>query len=272
MIRRYEILTGGILDLDGLDAAQRRAAEEFLRLWNQQPDWREFCNRSQESLKKALAGVPRRECVRHPLYRMAHDLEMRLGIAQGKVAPLDYRDYVFDKIKERFGTRYKFCKATGISEAFLSQVISGEKDFSLGKLKQVAEVLGLGLALLPMKELKKAPWTEAAALREVDSVVTGELAALDKLAKRLRRLRGNKKWRSAIEESRKTFLSANLEQVLERLSTLPDKSSPAKSRRMIDEEIDRLRELQASMRKRLASLADPGSIDASIVRQKVKRA
>lgn len=69
------------------------------------------------------------------------------------MAPSDFRDVLFDRIEEQFGSRYQFAKATGISQASLSQFLNGTREFSLPRLEKVAEALGPGITLLPLEKL-----------------------------------------------------------------------------------------------------------------------
>ena len=73
------------------------------------------------------------------------DLEARLGIAQGKVAPPDYRDYLADLIEERYGSRYQFCKQTGIDPGHLSRVLANRADLSLSLLQKIMTMLHAAL-------------------------------------------------------------------------------------------------------------------------------
>ncbi|MEW6365171.1 MAG: hypothetical protein AB1714_11115 [Acidobacteriota bacterium] len=150
MIRRYETLTGRQFDLMQLTSAQRQALRRLMQYFESGVEWGRFSVLWQKELADAMLSPSPKERMRHPLYRIAQDLEMRLGISQGLVAPPDYRDYIVDRIEEKFGSRCNFCKTTGIREAFLSQVLAGKKDFSVAKLREVAEALGLRLALVPV--------------------------------------------------------------------------------------------------------------------------
>jgi hypothetical protein len=87
-------------------------------------------------------------------YRICQDLEARLGIAQGKVAPPDYRDYLADLIDEKYGSRYRFCKETGIDPGQLSRVFASRSDLSLEALKKLLQVLGAALVVQPEDDLK----------------------------------------------------------------------------------------------------------------------
>jgi transcriptional regulator with XRE-family HTH domain len=80
-------------------------------------------------------------------YRICQDLEARLGIAQGKVAAPDYRDYLADLIDERHGSRYRFCEATGIDPGHLSRIFSDRSELSLETLQRILEQLDAALVI-----------------------------------------------------------------------------------------------------------------------------
>jgi transcriptional regulator with XRE-family HTH domain len=103
------------------------------------------------------------------VYRLCQDLEARLGISQGKVAPPDYRDYLADLIDERYGSRYKFCRETGVDPGQLSRVLAGLSELSLPSLKRILEVLHAALVIEPDDSVAErlAPEQASRALAEV---------------------------------------------------------------------------------------------------------
>jgi hypothetical protein len=147
----HRTLTGRTLDLRGLSAKEREALAELHRLYDTRPSWAEFARRWPALLRERVWGR-KRVPVGAPLYRAAQDLELRLGIAEGRVAPPDYRDHLADLIEEKFNTRSAFCRATGIDPGNLSHVLAGKKDFSLDVLQKVVEVLDVQLDLIPRAE------------------------------------------------------------------------------------------------------------------------
>ncbi len=152
----HRTLTGRSLDLRGLDVRERQALAELVELYASRLTWAEFARRWPQLLRARVWGR-RKVPVGTPLYRVAQDLELRLGVAEGRVAPPDYRDHLADLIEERFETRAAFCKATGIDPGNLSHVLAGRKDFSLEVLKKVGDVLDVQLDLVPRTEvLRKA--------------------------------------------------------------------------------------------------------------------
>jgi hypothetical protein len=63
------------------------------------------------------------------------------------VAQPDYRDYLADFIEDRFGSRYRFCKETGLDPGHLSRVLASRSDLSLNTLQRVLEKLHLGIVI-----------------------------------------------------------------------------------------------------------------------------
>jgi transcriptional regulator with XRE-family HTH domain len=150
-VESHRTLTGRTLDLRELPAKERDALSELHRLYDTRPGWADFARRWPQLLRERVWGrkkVP----VGAPLYRVAQDLELRLGVAEGRIAPPDYRDHLADLIEEKFKTRAAFCQATGIDPGNLSHVLAGRKDFSLEVLKKVVEVLDVQLDLVPRAE------------------------------------------------------------------------------------------------------------------------
>ena len=260
MIRHYKTLTGRQVDLSLLNEREQKAAAVLIETWRKNPDWEVFSRRAQAVLKETLGGLPGGEVVIHPLYKVAHDLEMKLGIAQGKVSSPDYRDYLLDKIEERFGTRYSFCRETGISEAFLSQVFAGKKDVSLPMLRRMAKALGLELALLPASDIAKLPMTELVELRDVHARVSDDGASLRSLCAHLRRSKTPEKWTAIIENTLGSLASGYLEIVRERLVEISGEQINEKRLRIIDDEVSGLAKLQISLRNRIAALEEPDAV------------
>lgn len=77
-----------------------------------------------------------------PLYKICQDMESRLGIEEGYIRQPDYRDLLAKIIHENFSSRYQFCKTTGIDEAFLSNVLSRKKGFSIENLIKILDKIG----------------------------------------------------------------------------------------------------------------------------------
>ncbi len=145
----YETITGRRLPLDGLNASERRFLVRVCDEYESGPEWTAF-----ESfwVREILeSDLPEESVAR----RICHDLEARLGIAQGKVAPPDYRDYLADLIEERYGSRYRFCKETGIDPGHLSRVLSSRAELSIQSLQKIMESLHVALVIQPNEAVQE---------------------------------------------------------------------------------------------------------------------
>ena len=150
MKSEYRTITGRRLRLSTLTETERnllRQAREHVRQpggWNRFAAWwlRAFND----------SGLTEDS----PVWRVCRDLEARLGIAEGKVAPPDYRDYLADLIEERFGSRYRFCQETGIDPGQLSRVFAGKADLSVPLLRRAVKALNAHLEVRPNQEVEEA--------------------------------------------------------------------------------------------------------------------
>lgn len=163
--RTYQTITGRRLDLTDLGASELEFLAEVQGLYAQAPEWSKFSARWIEAFQEA--EIPEGSLS----YRICQDLEARLGIAQGKVAPPDYRDYLADLIEERYGSRYRFCQETGVDPGHLSRVLSSQSELSLQNLQRVLTALHAALVIRPEEELEDSFSPESAA-REL-AVATG---------------------------------------------------------------------------------------------------
>jgi hypothetical protein len=144
----YRMITGRTLDLANLTEQERQFIAAVLGSYTKGMEWSEFAGfwlREFEKRGISTGGLA---------YRICQDLEARLGIAQGKVAPPDYRDYLADLIEERYGSRYQFCKETGFDPGHLSRVFASRSDLSLEALTKLLHLLGAALVVQPEDVLK----------------------------------------------------------------------------------------------------------------------
>jgi len=145
--RVFQTITGRALDLEQIDTNEREFLSAVHAKYEKEPAW------------SAFAGWWPRELQRRGLspesvaFRICQDLEARLGIAQGKVAAPDYRDYLADLIDEHYGSRYRFCKATGTDPGHLSRILAGRSELSLQTLQKILEQLDAALVIEPEKAL-----------------------------------------------------------------------------------------------------------------------
>ncbi len=137
----YETITGIRLNLGRSDDREREFLEQVKERYQMQPEWTEFASWWMARFDRA--GLTKESVV----YRLCQDLEARLGIAQGKVAPPDYRDYLADLIEERYGSRSRFCKETGIDPGHLSRVLANRAEFSLQSLQTIMRALQAALVI-----------------------------------------------------------------------------------------------------------------------------
>ena len=68
----------------------------MVRKFKSHPEWTRFGAWWMKEL--ARKGIGKKS----PLFRICDDLEARIGIAQGKASPPDYRHYLVDFIDERY--------------------------------------------------------------------------------------------------------------------------------------------------------------------------
>jgi transcriptional regulator with XRE-family HTH domain len=171
--RTHWTITGRRLDLDSLGRSERDFLGVVLEKYEGAPEWSAFASWWFGSMK--AAGLEAQSTA----YRVCQDLEARLGIAQGKVAPPDYRDYLADLIEERYGSRYRFCKETGVDPGHLSRVLSSRSDLSLQNLQRILDALHASLIIRPEEDLAEVLSPEGGADGKEDTV------ALDPLDYRL---------------------------------------------------------------------------------------
>src|SRR5262245_21067576 len=121
----YVDLDGHEIALGALDAEERRLVARLQRRARTHPDWTDFRNYYTRVVAALYdgRGVSRKAMVRTPVWRIAQDLSGRLGIAAGLVRPDDYLGDLEDLIREKFPSHRAFCKATGLSEDVLKQVL-----------------------------------------------------------------------------------------------------------------------------------------------------
>jgi two-component system cell cycle sensor histidine kinase/response regulator CckA len=146
---KYPTATGFELELGDLTATEVTFLNGILREYQRKPDWTQFSAWwTKEVLKSGLGSDSR-------VYRICQDLEARLGIAQGKVALPEYRDYLSDLIQARYGSRYRFCKATDTDPGQLSRVFSGNADLSFEAIRKLGKQFGFSIALVPNESLRR---------------------------------------------------------------------------------------------------------------------
>jgi transcriptional regulator with XRE-family HTH domain len=155
--RTYRTITGRSLDLGNLADAEQDFLATVHREYEGEPEWSTFASWWSHELREA--GLSEKSAA----YRICQDLEARLGIAEGKVAAPDYRDYLADLIEERYTSRYRFCKETGVDPGHLSRVLASRAELSLQNLQRVLEALHASLVIQPQEDLAERASPERAA-------------------------------------------------------------------------------------------------------------
>src|SRR3989304_1842488 len=137
----YRTITRRPLDLSKLTREERPFIAHVNAMYKKSPEWSRFAAWwVREFAKRGLK-------TRGLAYRICQDLEARLGIAQRKVAQPDYRDYLADLIEEKYGSRYKFCKETGVDPGHLSRVFASRSELSLQSLQRILQTLHAALII-----------------------------------------------------------------------------------------------------------------------------
>ena len=155
--REYRTITGRTLELSGLGDKERNFLGIVQRKYAQGLEWSEFAAWWGEEFRRS--GLAEDSLA----YRICQDLEARLGIAQEKVAVPDYRDYLADLIEERYGSRYRFCKETGVDPGHLSRVFASRSELSLQSLQRILDALHAALVIQPEESLTDSVSPERAA-------------------------------------------------------------------------------------------------------------
>lgn len=146
----YRLITGRSINLTDLNLTERGFLWKVFHFYvEQQPEWTKFANWWMNQATKF--GISRDS----KTLRICDDLEARLGIKQEKVAVPDYRDCLADLIEEKHGSRYNFCKESGVDQGQLSKVLSGKQDFSIELLEKILKLLGARMVIATNDELAK---------------------------------------------------------------------------------------------------------------------
>lgn len=153
----FQTITGRPIDLTALTRPERDFLVRVLGRYQTGPDWTDFSARWTKAFDESGLSAD------SPAYRICQDLEARLGIAQGRVSPPDYRDYLADLIESRYGSRYKFCKETGVDPGHLSRVLSGRADLSVESLSRVLDALQAVLVVESRGQLRESTSPASAA-------------------------------------------------------------------------------------------------------------
>ena len=147
MKRLYETLENEKIETKSLSEQEFRFLEKVMEYYSKKPDWNNFSNFWLKAGQKIWGGQPKRKVVTFPVYRVCQDLEMRLGIAQGKARLPDYRDELAALIDKKFDSHYKFCKKAGIGQDTLSRILNKRREPSLHLLRVMLDTLEYEISL-----------------------------------------------------------------------------------------------------------------------------
>jgi len=142
MNKVYETIENEKFDINSLSKKELTFLKKVIKYYSKKPDWSLFSNYWLKEGQKLWGRMPKRQVVNLPLFRVCQDLEVRLGIEQGKTRMLDYRDKLEELIDKEFESRYQFCKKTGIAQDTLSRILNKRREPSLQKLLIMLDALG----------------------------------------------------------------------------------------------------------------------------------
>jgi len=142
MKRFYETLESEKFDIKALSDQEYKFLKKVMNYYYEKLDWNVFSNYWLKEGQKIWAGTPKREVVELPIFRICQDLEVRLGIKQGKTRLPDYRDELGALIDKEFNSHYQFCKKAGIAQDTLSRILNKRREPSLRILKIMLDALG----------------------------------------------------------------------------------------------------------------------------------
>lgn len=150
----YTSLTGQLVTLADLDAEERRLVDELVTRHRSASTWPEFRNHYVRTVGAfyEARGLPRRQIVETPVWKIAQDLNGRVMIRLGLAVPPDYRDALGELIRAAFPTQRAFCEATGLTEDLVSHVLSKRKHLAIDTLSGALERIGYRLQIVPVEK------------------------------------------------------------------------------------------------------------------------
>ena len=154
----YDDREGNTHDLSTLDKEERELIEDLVSFANQHPDartgeYRNYYVRRVGGFYEAR-GLSRSQVIKTAAWQIAQDIYGRLLVASGIARDSgDYRDELDDLIRKEFGSRRKFCEATGVSEDMLSHVLAKRKDFGIQTLADALAKVGYTLHITEFPDI-----------------------------------------------------------------------------------------------------------------------
>ena len=138
----YVTLLGERYALPDLSEEERDMVFHLVAEAKKNPDWDTFSNYFRKRCRPVFEKLPPKDVPESPLYRIAQDLEMRLGVKQGKTRLPDYRDKLEYLIRRNYNSIAEFCRESGMDQAYLSRLFGKERNASIEKLLSILDKLG----------------------------------------------------------------------------------------------------------------------------------
>lgn len=141
-MKEYKTLKDEAYNIQSLSREEKAVYEKVYSLFEKNPDWPEFSTYWKDKLMEEFKNKGTEEIVSLPIFRICQDLSSRLGIKQGYIREVDYRDKLLEIIDRNFRSRYEFCRKVGIDEGFLSKILRNQRSLSLDNLTRILEKIG----------------------------------------------------------------------------------------------------------------------------------
>jgi hypothetical protein len=148
---------GDTVDLATLDRDERELVAELLRYADAHPDartaeyWNFYIKRVGSFYESR--GLSRSETTKTLVWQIAQDINGRLLVAAGLAKDSDdYRNRLDAIIREKYGSRRKFCELTGISEDMLSHVLAKRKHLSIQSLTDALAKIGYTIQITQLPD------------------------------------------------------------------------------------------------------------------------
>jgi hypothetical protein len=146
---KYTLLNGTTYDTAELSLPERALLEEVQAFYRTGPEWSQFFNFWFKRVQMIFASWPRQKVSALPIFQICQDLEARLGMAQGKVKPPDYREQLSQLIAAQYPDREALCRTAGLEYEVVERVLAGEEDVSMAQLQALLAALDCTLQVVP---------------------------------------------------------------------------------------------------------------------------
>ena len=145
-------------DLSTLDNEEREVVRDLIVFAARHPDARtaEYHNYYIARVGDfyQARGLTRSEVTKTTVWRVAQDINGRLMVASGIARDSDdYRDKLDALIREKYGSRRRFCELTGVSEDMLSHVLAKRKHLSIQALSDALAKIGYTINITPIPDV-----------------------------------------------------------------------------------------------------------------------